>query len=148
LGSAAIGVRTLWPRRGHTSVLRLDAGAPQSYGPGEVNDRLLDAHGVWVIRDATGFYALSSRCTHLGCKLRYLSAPYSHFHCMCHGSLFSIAGKVLRGPATRTLERVFLALSAEGRLLVDPHLHYRLEQGEWNQPGAHVRYLLKTTPPR
>jgi cytochrome b6-f complex iron-sulfur subunit len=139
-GAILVGARTLWPRAGRASALRLAAGRPADYAVGQVDGRLLREHGVWVVRDTKGFYALSARCTHLGCRLRHVpSTDRARFHCMCHGSLFSLEGEVLRGPASRHLERVYLAQATDGTLLVDPALRYRQELGEWQRPGAFVR---------
>jgi hypothetical protein len=59
---------------------------------------------------------------------------------MCHGSAFSPQGDVLRGPAPRPLERVYIALARDGELRVDPAVRYRRERGEWSLPGAFVAY--------
>jgi hypothetical protein len=59
---------------------------------------------------------------------------------MCHGSAFSGEGDVLRGPATRPMERVAIRRGRDGELRVDPGLRYRKERGEWALPGAFVRY--------
>jgi Rieske Fe-S protein len=58
-----------------------------------------------VYRDETGtLHAVSLRCTHLGCLLRFNSAERS-WDCPCHGSRFDVDGNVLEGPATQPLER-------------------------------------------
>lgn len=43
----------------------------------------------------------SSKCTHLGCKINTLKNDY--IACGCHGSHFSLEGKVLKGPASSNL---------------------------------------------
>ena len=58
-----------------------------------------------VFRDESGaLHAVSLRCTHLGCLLRFNSAERS-WDCPCHGSRFDVDGEVLEGPASRPLER-------------------------------------------
>lgn len=47
--------------------------------------------------------ALSARCTHLGCLVRFNDAEAA-WECPCHGSRFATDGSVLQGPATRPLE--------------------------------------------
>lgn len=47
--------------------------------------------------------ALSPRCTHLGCLVRFNDAEGA-WECPCHGSRFGTDGRVLQGPATRPLE--------------------------------------------
>ena len=44
----------------------------------------------------------SSRCSHLGCRIDRQMG--SELVCPCHGSRYSIEGKILTGPATRDLE--------------------------------------------
>lgn len=57
-----------------------------------------------VYRDDDGrLHAVSLRCTHLGCLLRFNGAERS-WDCPCHGSRFDIDGTVLDGPAVRPLE--------------------------------------------
>ena len=68
-----------------------------------------------VVRDGvgkTGVYrnesgelqAVSMRCTHLGCLLRWNGAEKS-WDCPCHGSRFDVDGSVLEGPAVSPLEQ-------------------------------------------
>ncbi|MGH3325902.1 MAG: FAD-dependent oxidoreductase [Streptomyces sp.] len=47
--------------------------------------------------------ALSPRCTHLGCLVRFNDAEGA-WECPCHGSRFDTEGRVIQGPATRPLE--------------------------------------------
>ncbi len=58
-----------------------------------------------VFRDDSGqLHAVSLRCTHLGCLLRFNAAERS-WDCPCHGSRFSVDGTVLEGPAVHPLDR-------------------------------------------
>lgn len=58
-----------------------------------------------AFRDADGtLHAVSLRCTHLGCLLRFNAAERS-WDCPCHGSRFDVDGAVLEGPAVRPLPR-------------------------------------------
>ncbi|WP_116206709.1 FAD-dependent oxidoreductase [Amycolatopsis circi] len=67
---------------------------------------LPDEHGrKGVYRDREGgLHAVSLRCTHLGCFVRFNAAERS-WDCPCHGSRFDIDGAVLEGPATVPLPR-------------------------------------------
>ncbi|QGU06911.1 Gamma-glutamylputrescine oxidoreductase [Corynebacterium occultum] len=54
-------------------------------------------------RDDDGtLYAVSSRCTHLGCQVAWNAAERS-WDCPCHASRFTVDGEILNGPATRPL---------------------------------------------
>jgi glycine/D-amino acid oxidase-like deaminating enzyme/nitrite reductase/ring-hydroxylating ferredoxin subunit len=58
-----------------------------------------------VYRDSRGeVHAVSARCTHLGCIVSWNPAETS-WDCPCHGSRFSVDGKVLQGPAVRNLKK-------------------------------------------
>jgi Rieske Fe-S protein len=64
---------------------------------------------VAVYRDPDGgLHALSARCTHLGCAVRWNGAEQS-WDCPCHASRFDIEGNVLHGPAPTPLAKVALA---------------------------------------
>ena len=56
-----------------------------------------------VFRDDDGeIHAVSMRCTHLGCLVRFNAAERS-WDCPCHGSRFDVDGAVLEGPAVTPL---------------------------------------------
>jgi nitrite reductase/ring-hydroxylating ferredoxin subunit len=59
--------------------------------------------GVYRDRDGN-LYAVSLRCTHLGCLLRFNAAELS-WDCPCHGSRFAPDGTVLEGPAVKPLQQ-------------------------------------------
>lgn len=59
--------------------------------------------GVYRAEDDT-LHAVSLRCTHLGCLLRFNQAERS-WDCSCHGSRFGVDGSVLEGPATKPLPK-------------------------------------------
>ncbi|MFE8935932.1 FAD-dependent oxidoreductase [Streptomyces sp. NPDC007872] len=57
-----------------------------------------------VYRDEDGgTHAVSARCTHLGCLVRFNDAERA-WECPCHGSRFAVDGSVLQGPAVHPLE--------------------------------------------
>jgi cytochrome b6-f complex iron-sulfur subunit len=59
-------------------------------------------NNIIIINTGEQFVALSSVCTHSGCQVTY-SASGGNLPCPCHGSLFSISGSVLNGPANSPL---------------------------------------------
>jgi glycine/D-amino acid oxidase-like deaminating enzyme/nitrite reductase/ring-hydroxylating ferredoxin subunit len=61
----------------------------------------VDRTGVYRDPDG-GLHAVSMRCTHLGCLVRFNAAEKS-WDCPCHGSRFDVDGEVLEGPAVRPL---------------------------------------------
>ena len=59
---------------------------------------------IWLVkRGDNTVSAYSPNCPHLGCGYRW-SAADQRFKCPCHGSEFDINGKVLGGPAPRSLD--------------------------------------------
>ncbi|MGA7105706.1 MAG: ubiquinol-cytochrome c reductase iron-sulfur subunit [Candidatus Deferrimicrobiaceae bacterium] len=73
---------------------------------------------VWAVRrSAAEVTVFSPICTHLGC--RYDWEPNSgRFLCPCHGSLFTLDGKVLAGPAPRPLDTLPVKIE-NGELFVE-----------------------------
>jgi Rieske Fe-S protein len=62
------------------------------------------------------FVALSSRCMHLGCPVRYVSAA-QRFICPCHGGVYDFRGMVAGGPPVRPLDRFFTRLNQDTGLV-------------------------------
>ena len=79
-------------------------GKPDDFTVDMVDTRFKTEHGVWIVRNKEGLYALSTVCTHLGCTPNWLSTEQK-FKCPCHGSGFRITGIHIEGPAPRPLER-------------------------------------------
>ena len=50
--------------------------------------------------------AISTRCMHLGCPVRYVQAS-QRFICPCHGGVYDFAGLVVGGPPVRPLDRFY-----------------------------------------
>jgi Rieske Fe-S protein len=57
------------------------------------------------VRGGTSVVALSARCTHRGCPVRYVEAS-EFFVCPCHGGVFDAEGEVEGGPPRRPLIRL------------------------------------------
>jgi cytochrome b6-f complex iron-sulfur subunit len=114
------------------------AGFPGEYNVGEVDVRWKDAYGVWIVRNAEGFYALIATCTHLGCSPNWLPAE-NKFKCPCHGSGFYMTGVNFEGPAPRPLERARIVLADDGQILVDKSVKFQAEKGEWTKPEAFLK---------
>ena len=119
-------------------------GFPDEYAPG-VDERWKDRFGIWVVRtpsdivqETSGFYALISVCTHLGCTPNWLSAELK-FKCPCHGSGFRPTGVNFEGPAPRPLERARIVLADDGQILVDKARKFQFELGQWADPESFLR---------
>jgi quinol---cytochrome c reductase iron-sulfur subunit, bacillus type len=52
------------------------------------------------------YVAISNRCTHVGCPVRYAEAA-GMFLCPCHGGVYGARGQVTGGPPVRPLDRFY-----------------------------------------
>lgn len=109
------------------------AGFPDTYEVAKVDERWKEKYGVWIVRAAEGFYALSTTCTHLGCTPNWLDGEQK-FKCPCHGSGFYKTGINFEGPAPRPLERYRISLADDGQIFIDKSKKFQQEKGEWNDP--------------
>jgi Rieske Fe-S protein len=64
------------------------------------------------------YVALSSRCMHLGCPVRYVVAA-ERFICPCHGGVYGFRGEVVGGPPVRPLDR-FYTYVKDGYVWIGP----------------------------
>jgi Rieske Fe-S protein len=62
--------------------------------------------------------AISSRCMHLGCPVRWTSAA-SRFICPCHGGVYGFKGEVSGGPPVRPLDHFYTRMR-NGQVEVGP----------------------------
>jgi Rieske Fe-S protein len=62
--------------------------------------------------------ALSSRCAHVGCPVRFAPAANT-FICPCHGGVYDFRGIEIGGPPPRPLDRFYTAIR-DGEVYVGP----------------------------
>ena len=116
LGTAVFGYQFLSPNVLYEPSPIVNAGKPGGYPPDSVT--LDPATGIFVVREAEGFFALSAVCTHLGCLTAW-KPDLGIIACPCHGSKFNRDGTKITGPAPRPLPWLRMWLSDEGDLMVD-----------------------------
>jgi cytochrome b6-f complex iron-sulfur subunit len=140
---AATG-RFMFPNVLNEPPQQFKAGFPNEYGMG-VDERWKEKFAIWLVRTpedmvahASGFYAIITVCTHLGCTPNYLSAE-NKFKCPCHGSGFRTTGINFEGPAPRPLERARVVLADDGQILVDKSRKFQYELGQWADPEAFLK---------
>jgi cytochrome b6-f complex iron-sulfur subunit len=140
---AATG-RFMFPNVLNEPPQQFKAGFPNEYGMG-VDERWKEKFGIWLVRvpddieqHTSGFYALFTICTHLGCTPNYLSAE-NKFKCPCHGSGYRLTGINFEGPAPRPLERAKISLSDDGQVLVDKSRKFQYELGQWKDPDSFLK---------
>jgi menaquinol-cytochrome c reductase iron-sulfur subunit len=79
--------------------------------------------------------AISSRCVHVGCPVRYAASARS-FICPCHGGVYDFRGRRIGGPPPRPLDR-FYTMVRGGRVLLGPRfsLNSELRRFSPRDPG-------------
>jgi cytochrome b6-f complex iron-sulfur subunit len=114
LGALATSVGFVWPQ--------IKAGPGAQILLGRLSDfkmrtlTWLKKENLFVMRDERGIGAFSCRCTHLGCVVQRVEAG---FVCPCHGARFDGQGRVLAGPARRSLPWYRVFGDSDGRFWVN-----------------------------
>jgi len=85
--------------------------------------------------DPNVFIAVSSRCAHVGCPVRFVQAS-GNFICPCHGGVYDFEGKRIGGPPVRPLDR-FQTRIRGGKVEVGPRYSVtsQLEPVRARDPG-------------
>ena len=79
---------------------------PEDLAAGEGAAVTVAGRRAGAYRDEDGtLHIVDTTCTHMGCELEWNSGERS-WDCPCHGSRFSVIGKVLEGPAKKPLKRL------------------------------------------
>jgi menaquinol-cytochrome c reductase iron-sulfur subunit len=88
--------------------------------------------------DPKVFIAISSRCAHVGCPVRFVQAS-GNFICPCHGGVYDFEGKRIGGPPVRPLDR-FQTRIRGGKVEVGPRYSVtsQLEPVRARDPGEFV----------
>src|SRR5205809_4971799 len=140
---AATG-RFMFPNVLNEPPQQFKAGFPNEYGMG-VDERWKEKFGIWIVRTpddleqhASGFYALITVCTHLGCTPNYLPAE-NKFKCPCHSSGYRLSGINFVGPTLPPLDRARDVLADDGQILVDKSRHFQWELGQWKDPESFLK---------
>lgn len=79
--------------------------------------------------------AISSRCAHVGCPVRFVAAAAA-FVCPCHGGVYDFRGIRIGGPPPRPLDR-FYTLIRENGVLLGPRfsVNFELKRFAPRDPG-------------
>jgi quinol---cytochrome c reductase iron-sulfur subunit, bacillus type len=88
--------------------------------------------------DPSEFIAISNRCAHLGCPVRFVRAAGT-FICPCHGGVYDFQGKVIGGPPVRPLDH-FQTRVRDGQLEIGPRYSVTtsLEPVRARDPGEYT----------
>ena len=147
LAAATATTRFMFPNVLFEPPPTFKAGFPNEIQVGQVDERFKQKFAVWLVRtafdqwaNASGIFALSTVCTHLGCTPNWLEAEQK-FKCPCHGSGYYKTGVNFEGPTPRPLERFAISLADDGQILVDKSRKFQEEKGEWTNPAAFLKLL-------
>jgi len=88
--------------------------------------------------DDQPYVAISTRCAHLGCPVRYIQAS-KKFVCPCHGGVYDFEGKVAGGPPVRPLDRFYTRVRA-GRVEIGDRFSVNSELDRFSprDPSNHI----------
>ena len=97
------------------------------------------------------YIAISTRCMHLGCPVRFVEAA-GRFICPCHGGVYDFTGRVNGGPPVRPLDRFYTEVRGND-LWVGPRYSVNSEFHRFNprDPGepldgiGHILYPSRPT---
>jgi Rieske Fe-S protein len=96
------------------------------------------------------YVAISTRCMHLGCPVRFVDAA-NRFICPCHGGVYDFTGQVVGGPPVRPLDRFYTRVVA-GRVQIGPRYSVNRELHRFSprDPGEPLdgigQYLYPSRP--
>jgi menaquinol-cytochrome c reductase iron-sulfur subunit len=94
------------------------------------------------------YIAISTRCAHVGCPVRWVPAS-ERFICPCHGGVYDIR---TGGPPPRPLDRFYTRVAADGYVQVGPRysVNSRLRRFSPRDPGEPLdglgQYLYPSRP--
>ena len=100
--------------------------------------------------DDLPYVAMTTRCMHLGCPVRYVQAS-QRFVCPCHGGVYDFEGKVEGGPPVRPLDRFYTRVR-KGRVEVGDRFSVNSELRRFapRDPSNHLdgfwQYLYPARP--
>jgi cytochrome b6-f complex iron-sulfur subunit len=142
-GSLLAVVRYLFPKVSYEPSPSFKVQTPEDY---EIGTVVVDKpHKVFIVREENIIYALIAVCTHLGCTPRWFPDE-GIFKCPCHGSRFYKNGINFYGPAPRPLDRAFITLAPDGRILIDTSKKFSSDGrsygegylGDWKDPRSYL----------
>jgi len=114
IAALAIGTVALWDRMIVTQK-KIDAKNKVSLLL-ETNKQISFQDDYIIINNDDEISVLSSRCTHLGCKINEYSN--NQLLCPCHGSTFDLNGNATKGPAIQPLERMYFEIDRSTNIIV------------------------------
>jgi len=117
-GGIYASVKSLYPTVEYEPSLKFEIGRPEEFSGGIMKQVQIGGRKISVMKGDNGLYALVRNCTHMGC-IPYLADDEQQFRCPCHGSIFTLEGDVIRGPAPEPLYRASITINPQGRVEIN-----------------------------
>ncbi len=117
--ASALGVaRNLFPWVSYGEDTRVKIGRHENFADGDtvLYDQRLVVRKETAADATVRVGAISMVCTHLGCTVGEITGG---FRCPCHGSQYDTDGRVMGGPAPRSLDWFDVTVDPAGELVVD-----------------------------
>jgi menaquinol-cytochrome c reductase iron-sulfur subunit len=101
-------------------------------------------------QESQPYVAVSTRCTHVGCPVRYIQASQK-FLCPCHGGVYGFQGENEGGPPVRPLDRFYTRVTNRRVEIGDRFsVNSKFERFSVRDPSNHLdglwQYLYPSRP--
>ena len=123
LGGAIIGPsflrrRETWLKAGSLDALNENEPTPVTIRVARQDGytQTVERQVVFLVKSGDGVKALSSTCTHLGCRVSW-DAEAKQLRCPCHGGVYDRTGAVVAGPPPAPLASLMTRIDA-GQVLI------------------------------
>ena len=123
LGGAIIGPsflrrRETWLKAGSLDALNENEPTPVTIRVAHQDGytQTVERQVVFLVKSGDGVKALSSTCTHLGCRVSW-DAEAKQLKCPCHGGVYDRTGAVVAGPPPAPLASLMTRIDA-GQVLI------------------------------
>ncbi len=80
-------------------------------------EKAVNSYSVYVLHRGDQFKVLSTRCTHLSCRVTW-KTDLNQYVCPCHDGRFDIDGNVKAGPPPRPLDTFETKVDENGNLSI------------------------------
>ncbi len=117
-GGLYASVKSLYPAVEYQPSMKAEIGLPEEFTGDVMKQVQIGGRKISIMKRNNGLYALVRNCTHMGC-IPYLDAAAEKFRCPCHGSVFTLEGDVIKGPAPVPLYRAEITVNPRGRIEVN-----------------------------
>ena len=115
---AVYALQFLLPKKKQIKYRRLLVAAlEQLPRDGSTTFKDLAGREIVLVNTEKGLRAISTTCTHLGCKV-YWEPDNVRFFCPCHNGVFDVNGNVVSGPPPRQLDSYQVELDENDNVFV------------------------------